>query len=148
MTQHNFRKFSANIGDFKFFYTIDLARRDIGKAEVRLKRSASFLPTYPWRILLMLVTISGLVGRAPQCLSDDRSILEAALAVPTSDGKDWFALRFTNASVEAAQAIRRGDTIAVTGVFTFEPLPDGSVAPFKPVVAVLDLQLCDLPVAY
>lgn len=96
----------------------------------------------------MQVTISGSIGRAPKCLSDDRSILEAALAVPTSDGKDWFAVRFNNTSVEAAQAIRKGDTIAITGELTFEPLADGSVAPFKPVVAVSDLQLCDSPIAY
>ncbi len=96
----------------------------------------------------MQVTISGLVGRAPQCLSDDRSILEAALSVPTSDGKDWFAVRFSNALVEAAQGIRKGDTLAVTGDLTFEPLPDGAAAPFKPVVAVSDLQSCDSPIAY
>jgi hypothetical protein len=96
----------------------------------------------------VLVTISGLVGRAPKCLPDDRSILEAALAVPTSDGKDWFAIRFSNDSIEAAQAIRKGDTIAVIGYLTFELLPDGAVTPFKPVVAVSDLQLCDSPIAY
>ena len=41
--------------------------------------------------------------------------------------------------VNAAQTIRKGDTIAVTGELTFEPLPDGSTAPFKPVVTVSDL---------
>ncbi len=96
----------------------------------------------------MQVTISGSIGRAPQCLSDDRSILEAALAVPTGDGKDWFAVRFSNALVEAAQVIRKGDTIAIAGELTFEPLPDGSIAPSKPVVAVSDLQSCDSPIAY
>ena len=96
----------------------------------------------------MLVNISGLVGRAPKCLPDDSSSLEAALAVTTSDGKDWFAVKFSNALVNAAQTIRKGDTIAVTGELTFEPLPDGSTAPFKPVVAVSDLQVCDLAVAY
>ena len=87
----------------------------------------------------MQVTISGLVGRAPKCLPDDSSSLEAALAVPTSDGKDWFALRFSDAFVDAAQTIRKGDTISVTGELTFEPLPDSSTAPFKPVVTVSDL---------
>ncbi|PSB47463.1 single-stranded DNA-binding protein [Chamaesiphon polymorphus] len=96
----------------------------------------------------MLVTISGLVGRAPQCLFGDRAMLEAALAVPTGDGKDWFAVRFSNAFVDAAQVIRKGDTISVTGELTFEPMPDGSIALFKPVVAVSDLQLCDAPIAY
>lgn len=96
----------------------------------------------------MLVNISGLVGRAPKCLPDDSSILEAALAVTTSDGKDWFAVRFSNAFVDAAQTIRKGDTIAVTGELTFEPLSDGSTVPFKPVVAVSDLQVCDLAVSY
>ena len=87
----------------------------------------------------MQVNISGLVGRAPKCLPDDSSILEAALAVTTSDGKDWFAVRFSDAFVNAAQTIRKGDTISVTGELTFEPLPDGSTALFKPVVAVSDL---------
>ena len=84
----------------------------------------------------MQVNISGLVGRAPKCLPDDSSSLEAALAVPTSDGKDWFAVRFSNALVNAAQTIRKGDTIAVTGELTFEPLPDGSTAPFTALPAV------------
>ncbi len=96
----------------------------------------------------MQVNISGLVGRAPKCLPDDSSILEAALAVTTSDGKDWFAVRFSDAFIDAAQTIRKGDTISVTGELTFEPLPDDSTAPSKPVVAVSDLQVCDLAVAY
>jgi hypothetical protein len=87
----------------------------------------------------MQVNISGLVGRAPKCLPDDSSSLEAALAVLTNDGKDWFAVRFSDAFIEAAQTIRKGDTIAVTGELTFEPLPDSSTVLFKPVVTVSDL---------
>jgi hypothetical protein len=95
--------------------------------------------------LLMQVTISGSIGRAPQSLpqtTDGLPVIEAALAVPTGDGKDWFALQFVGADlVDAAQVIRKGNTLAVTGDLTFEPLPDGSVASCKPVVAVSDLQL-------
>ena len=98
----------------------------------------------------MLVTISGLVGRAPQSLpdtADGTPVVEAALAVRTSDGKDWFALQFAGtALIEAVRPLRKGDTIAVTGELSFEPLPDG-VAASKPVVAVSDLQLCDVPIA-
>jgi hypothetical protein len=99
----------------------------------------------------MLVTISGLVGRAPQSLPDNVDgvpVVEAVLAVRTSDGKDWFALQFSGTElVEAVQPVRKGDTIAVSGELSFEPLPDG-VATSKPVVAVSDLQLCHAPIAY
>ncbi|WP_373539735.1 single-stranded DNA-binding protein [Chamaesiphon sp.] len=100
----------------------------------------------------MQVMISGSIGRALQSLpqtTDGLPVLEAALAVPTSDGKDWFAIQFVGTDlVDAAQIIRKGDTIAVTGELTFEQLPDGAFTPFKPVVAVSDLQLCDSPIAY
>jgi single-stranded DNA-binding protein len=100
----------------------------------------------------MQVTISGSIGRAPQSLpqtTDGLPVLEAALAVPTGDGKNWFAIQFVGTDlVEAAQVIRKGDTIAIAGYLTFEPLPDGAVTPFKPVVAVSDLQSCDSPIAY
>jgi hypothetical protein len=100
----------------------------------------------------MQVMISGSIGRAPQPLpqtTDGLPVLEAALAVPTADGKDWFAIQFVGTDlVDAAHVIRKGDTIAIAGYLTFEPLPDGAVAPFKPVVAVSDLQSCDSPIAY
>jgi single-stranded DNA-binding protein len=100
----------------------------------------------------MQVMLSGSIGRAPQALlqtTDGLPVLEAALAVPTDVGKDWFAIQFVGTDlVDAAQVICKGDTIAVTGYLTFEPLPDGAVTPFKPVVAVSDLQLCDAPIAY
>lgn len=93
----------------------------------------------------MQVNISGLVGRAAQHLpqtADGLPVVETALAVKTNDGKDWFALQFVGTDlVEAAQAIRKGNTIAVTGNLTFDPLPDGSVASHKPVVTVSDLEL-------
>jgi single-stranded DNA-binding protein len=100
----------------------------------------------------MQVTISGSIGRAPQPLpqtTDGLPVIEAAIAVKTDDGKDWFAIQFVGTDlVEAAQVIRKGDTIAIAGYLTFEPLPDGSVTTFKPVVAVSDLQSCDSPTAY
>jgi single-stranded DNA-binding protein len=100
----------------------------------------------------VLITISGSIGRAPQPLpqtTDGLPVLEVALAVPTGDGKDWFAIQFVGTDlVDAAQIIRKGDTIAIAGELTFEPLPDDAVTPFKPVVAVSDLQLCDAPIAY
>jgi single-stranded DNA-binding protein len=93
----------------------------------------------------MQVTISGSIGRAPQPLpqtTDGLPVIEAAIAVKTGDGKDWFALQFVGIDlVDVAQAIRKGNTIAVTGELTFEPLPDGSIASFKPVVSVSDLQV-------
>jgi single-stranded DNA-binding protein len=93
----------------------------------------------------MEVTISGSIGRAPQSLPqtpDGLPVLEAALAVPTAEGKDWFAIQFVGTDlVDVAQVICKGDTIAIAGELTFEPLPDGSVAPSKPVVAVTDLQM-------
>jgi single-stranded DNA-binding protein len=93
----------------------------------------------------MQVTISGSIGRAPQSLpqtTDGLPVIEAAIAVKTGDGKDWFALQFVGADlVDVAQAIHKGNTIAVTGELTFEPLPDDSIASFKPVVSVSDLQL-------
>ncbi len=99
----------------------------------------------------MLVTISGLIGRALQPLpSADGTppIFEAALAVESSGSKNWFALTFADAAlVRVAQSVRQGDTIAVTGELTFAPMPDGAHRPFKPVVTVSDLQLCHLPVA-
>jgi hypothetical protein len=95
----------------------------------------------------MLVTISGLIGRAPQSLpatAEGLPVVEAALGVVNSDGKDWYAIQFTGEALQYAQQIRKGDTLAVTGELTFAPSSNG----FKPVVAVSDLQLCDLPVAY
>jgi single-stranded DNA-binding protein len=93
----------------------------------------------------MQVTISGSIGRAPQPLpqtTDGLPVIEAALAVKTGDGKDWFAIQFVGTDlVDVAQAILKGNTIAVTGELTFEPLPDGSIASFKPVVAVSDFQV-------
>jgi hypothetical protein len=93
----------------------------------------------------MFVMLSGLVGRATQSLpqtADGLPLLEAALAVQTSDGKDWFALQFAGTIlVDAARNIRKGNTISVTGELTFEPLPDGAVVPYKPVVAVSDLEV-------
>jgi hypothetical protein len=116
-----------------------------------LKYSASIHPPILGEFLLMLVMISGLVGRAPQFLpdtADGAPVVEAALAVKTSDGKDWFALQFSGTElVEAVRPVRKGDTIAVTGELSFEPLPSG-VAASKPVVAVSDLQLCHAPIAY
>lgn len=93
----------------------------------------------------MLVTISGSIGRAPQPFpqtTDGEPVIEAALAVKTADGKDWFAIQFVGTNlVDAAQVIRKGDMVVVTGELTFEPLADASVAPSKPVVAVSDLQV-------
>jgi single-stranded DNA-binding protein len=72
----------------------------------------------------MQVTISGSIGRAPQTLPqtiDGLPVLEAALAVPTVDGKDWFAIQFVGSDlVNVAQVIRKGDTIAIAGELTFE----------------------------
>jgi hypothetical protein len=93
----------------------------------------------------MQVTISGLVGRVAQSLpqtTDGLPVVEIAIVVPTSDGKDWFALQFVGIDlVNAAQAVRKDTTIRVTGDPIFEPLPDGSGALFKPVVNVLGLEV-------
>jgi hypothetical protein len=101
----------------------------------------------------MLVTISGLVGRAPQSLphqtTDSLPVIEAALGVPIGDGKDWFAAQFVGADlVEDAQVIRKGNTLVVTGDLTFEPLSDGLTVPSKPVVAVSGLQVSEFAVAH
>ncbi len=100
----------------------------------------------------MQVMISGLVGRAAQSLpqtTDGLPVVETALAVKTADGKDWFAIQFVGTNlVDAAQVIRKGDTIAVTGELTFEPSGNGSKVNSKPIVAVSDLELCDSPIAY
>jgi hypothetical protein len=100
----------------------------------------------------MLVTISGLVGRAPQSLpqtTDGLPVIEAALGVPIGDGKDWFAAQFVGADlVEDAQVIRKGNTLVVTSDLTFEPLSDGSTVPSKPVVAVSGFQVSEFAVAH
>jgi single-stranded DNA-binding protein len=99
----------------------------------------------------MLVTISGSIGRALQSLPqtpDGLTVLEAALAVPTAEGKDWFALQFADPTlIRSVQQVRKGDTLAVTGELKFEPIASATDR-FKPVVSVSDLQLCELPVAY
>lgn len=99
----------------------------------------------------MQVTISGSIGRAPQSLpqtTDGLPILEAALAVLTAEGKDWFALQFADAAlIRSVQQVRKGDALAVTGELWFEPIASATDR-FKPVVSVSDLQLCELPVAY
>jgi single-stranded DNA-binding protein len=73
-------------------------------------------------------------------------VVEAALGVVNSDGKDWYALQFAGALIEAAHSIRKGDTIAVTGELTFEPHADGVGS--KPIVTISDLQSCDAPIPY
>jgi hypothetical protein len=99
----------------------------------------------------MLVMISGCIGRAPQSLpnnADGLPVVEAALGVASSDGKDWYAIQFigeawVRSSLDDAQAsaqqVQKNCTIAVTGELTFEPSVSGNG--FKPVVAVSDLQL-------
>jgi single-stranded DNA-binding protein len=97
------------------------------------------------------VMISGSIGRAPQSLPptpDGLPVLEVALAVPTAEGKDWFALQFADAAlIRSVQQVRKGDTLAVTGELKFEPIASAPDR-FKPVVSVADLQLCDSPIAY
>jgi single-stranded DNA-binding protein len=95
----------------------------------------------------MFVAISGLIGRAPQSLNTPSGapVVEAALAVTTSERKDWYALQFSDALIEASYSVRKGDTISVTGELTFEPLADGGS---KPVITVSDLQLCNAPIPY
>ena len=91
----------------------------------------------------MLVNISGCIGRAPQPLPDNADglpVVEAALGVTNSDGKDWYAIQFIgDAWVRSAQQVQKNSTIAVAGELTFEPSVSGNG--FKPIVAVSDLQL-------
>jgi hypothetical protein len=140
MNPSNLKKFRATIGNFKLATTIE---RPSAKPNPVETFSFIFAHSSFGEFLLMLVNISGCIGRAPQPFpdrADGLPVVEAALAVANSDGKDWYALQFIgDAWVRSAQHVQKNCTIAVTGELTFEPLPDTDG--FKPVVAVSDLQL-------
>jgi hypothetical protein len=140
MNPSHLKKFRATIGNFKLATTIERPSAKPNPAEAF---SFMFAHSPFKRIPHMIVAISGRIGRAPQPLpdrADGLPVVEAALAVAYSDGKDWYAIQFFgDAWVRSAQQVQKNSTIAVAGELTFEPLPDTDG--FKPVVAVSDLQL-------
>ncbi|AFY93174.1 hypothetical protein Cha6605_2080 [Chamaesiphon minutus PCC 6605] len=104
---------------------------------------------------LMLVTLSGYIGRAVSTsntpLPDGSGfapVSEVPLGVRIAEGvTDWYLLKFTNeAGLRAAQFIVKNAQVAVVGDLAFEDWIDpNQVLRSKPVVTISDWQLERLP---